>query len=311
MKNLNPKLLCFNKLETLQVNMGNVCNQHCKHCHVGASPTGSKIMSKEVMEEIIDFLRNQKGLILDITGGAPELHPNLRFFIEETGKLTSRLMVRTNLTIFFEKGMDWIPQWYRDHQVTIIASLPCYTRQNVDKQRGTGVFEKSVEALRKLNELGYGDSVELNLVYNPGGDFLPGSQKELETDYKKQLFKNHGIKFHRLFTLTNTPLGRFKDYLEANGRLERYMRLLANNFNPDTASNVMCRTLIGVDWQGILYNCDFNLAAGLPIRDRAGKILEIDHVQDTIQSGYEIVVAEHCYSCTAGAGSSCTGVLIQ
>jgi len=268
-------------------------------------------MSKEVMEEIIDFLQNQKGLILDITGGSPELHPNFRFFIEETHKLTSRLMVRTNLTIFFEKGMYWIPRWYRDHRVVLIASLPCYTQENVDKQRGNGVFEKSIKALRKLNQLGYGDCLELNLVYNPGGDFLPGSQRDLETDYKRQLFKNHGIRFDSLFTLTNAPLGRFKDYLKANGRLERYIRLLANNFNPDTASNIMCRTLISVDWQGVLYNCDFNLAAGLPIRDRAGKTLEIDRVQEAIQGGYETVVAEHCYSCTAGAGSSCTGVLIQ
>jgi len=268
-------------------------------------------MSKDVMEEIIDFLRNQKALVLDITGGAPELNPNLKFFIEETCPLTSRLMVRTNLTIFSEKGMDWIPRWYRDHQVVLIASLPCYTKENVDNQRGNGVFEKSIKALRKLNELGYGDSLELNLVYNPGGDFLPGPQRELETDYKIQLFKNHGVRFHNLFTLTNAPLGRFKDYLKTNGRLERYIRLLASNFNPDAASNVMCRTLISVDWQGILYNCDFNLAAGLPIRDRTGKILEIDRGQDAIQSGYEIVIAEHCYSCTAGAGSSCTGVLIQ
>jgi len=310
-KKLNPNFLCSSKLETLQVNLGNMCNQHCKHCHIGASPAGSKIMSREVMEEIIDFLQNQKGLILDITGGSPELHPNFRFFIEETHKLTSRLMVRTNLTIFFEKGMYWIPRWYRNHRVVLIASLPCYTQENVDKQRGNGVFEKSIKALRKLNQLGYGDCLELNLVYNPGGDFLPGPQRDLETDYKKQLFKNHGIRFDSLFTITNAPLGRFKDYLKANGRLERYIRLLANNFNPDAASNIMCRALISVDWQGVLYNCDFNLAAGLPIRDRTGKTLGIDRIQEAIQGGYETVVAEHCYSCIAGAGSSCTGVLIQ
>ena len=309
-KNVNPKFLRFGKLETLQVNLGNMCNQHCKHCHIGASPAGNKIMSKEVMGKIIDFLRNQEGFILDITGGAPELHPSFRFFIEETRGLTPRLMVRTNLTIFSEKGMDWIPQWYRDHQVVVIASLPCYTKENVNKQRGNGVFEKSIRALKKLNQLGYGDSLELNLVYNPGGDFLPGSQKKLETDYKRQLFKNYGVRFHNLFTFTNAPLGRFKDHLKTNGRLERYIQLLADNFNPDAASNIMCRTLISVDWQGVLYNCDFNLAAGLPIRDRGGKILEIDYIKDAIHSEYEIVVAEHCYSCTAGAGSSCTGVLI-
>ena len=207
--------------------------------------------------------------------------------------------------------MDWIPYWYRDHEVVLIASLPCYTRENVDKQRGEGVFEKSVKALRKLNELGYGECLELNLVHNPGGDFLPGHQRELEIEYRRQLLKNHRVIFNSLFTLTNVPLGRFKDYLRANGRLEPYIRLLANNFNPDAVSSIMCRTLLSVNWQGTLYNCDFNLAAGLSIRDRAGRTLEIDRVEEAISGMYETVLAEHCYSCTAGLGSSCTGVLIQ
>lgn len=310
-RGLEPNCLCFRKLQTLQVNLGNMCNQHCKHCHVSASPAGSKIMSKQVMKRIIDFLQNQEGLVLDITGGSPELHPNFRFFIEKTRKLTPRLMVRTNLTVLFETGMDWIPQWYRDHEVVLIASLPCYTRENVDKQRGKGVFEKSVKALRKLNELGYGECLELNLVHNPGGDFLPAHQRELEIEYRRQLLNNHGVIFNSLFTIANAPLGRFKDCLRANGRLESYIRLLADNFNPDTASNIMCQILISVDWQGVLYNCDFNLAAGLPIRDRAGRTLEIDRVREAISGMYETVLAEHCYSCTAGSGSSCTGVLIQ
>ncbi len=205
-RQLDPNFLCFKKLETLQLNLGNMCNQHCTHCHVSASSTGSKIMSKEVIEKVVDFLQNQEGLVLDITGGSPELHPNFRFFIEETRELTSRLMVRTNLTIFFETGMDWIPYWHRDHQVVLMASLPCYTRENVDKQRGKGVFEKSVKALRKLNELGYGDCLELNLVHNPGGDFLPGEQRELEIEYRRQLLKNHGVIFNSLFTLTGLTI---------------------------------------------------------------------------------------------------------
>ena len=219
-------------------------------------------------------------------------------------------MVRTNLTILLEEGKDWIPQWYRDNQVVVMASMPCYTKENVDKQRGNGVYEKSIKVLKRLNELGYGDSLELNLVYNPGGAFLPGPQKELEMDYKRELSQNHGLRFHNLFTITNAPIGRFKNYLKANGLLEQYTELLADNFNPDAVRNIMCRTLISVDWQGILYNCDFNLALGLPIRNKAGKILKIDDIQDAIQSGNEIAVAEHCYSCTAGAGSSCTGVLV-
>jgi len=311
MENVNPESLRFSKLETLQVNLGNICNQCCMHCHIGAKPTGRKIMRKEVMEKIIDFIRDHNGIILDITGGSPELNPNFKFFIEETYGLTSRLMVRTNLTVLLEKGMDLISQCYKDHEVVLIASMPCYTEENVNKQRGNGVFEKSIKVLNKLNELGYGKSLELNLVYNPGADFLPASQKQLEMDYKKQLFENYGIRFNNLFTLTNAPLGRFKNYLKANGRLEQYMKLLMDNFNPDAAANIMCRTLISVDWQGILYNCDFNQAAGLPIRDTLGKIVEIDNIQDAIQSGQEIVTSEHCYCCTAGAGSSCIGALVQ
>ncbi len=306
---LDPGFLCFDNLGTLQVNLGNMCNQCCLHCHIEASPAGNKVMRRDVMEKIISFLRIHKGITLDITGGCPELHPDFKYFVEETRKLVSRLMVRTNLTVLLEEGKDWIPLWYRDNQVVVIASMPCYTKENVDKQRGDGVYEKSIQALRILNELGYGDSLELNLVYNPGGDFLPGAQRELETAYRRELSQNHGLRFHSLFTITNAPIGRFKNYLKANSLLEQYTRLLADSFNPDAARNIMCRTLISVDWQGVLYNCDFNQALGLPIKNKAGKILEIDDIQDAIRRGSEIVVAEHCYSCTAGAGSSCTGVL--
>jgi radical SAM/Cys-rich protein len=307
---VDPGLLCFDKLETLQVNLGDMCNQCCQHCHIEASPTGSRIMRRDVMEKIIHFLRNNNGIALDITGGCPELHPDFRFFVEETHGLTPRLMVRTNLTILVEEGKDWIPQWYKDNQLVLIASMPCYTKENVDKQRGDAVYEKSIKALRLLNELGYGDSLELDLVYNPGGAFLPGSQRELEVDYKRELSQNYGLRFHSLLAITNAPLGRFKRHLEANGRLDQYNHLLADNFNINAARNIMCRTLISVDWQGILYNCDFNQATELAIRNKAGKILEIDYIQEAIQSGVDIVVAGHCYACTAGAGSSCTGALV-
>lgn len=308
---VDSRFLSFDKLKTLQVNLGNVCNQSCQHCHVGASPSGNRVMSPNVMGKIVNLLRNQESVALDITGGCPELHPDFKVFVEETRGLTSRIMVRTNLTVLLEEGKNWIPQWYKDNNVVVIASLPCYTKENVDRQRGDGVYEKSIEALKRLNELGYGGSLELDLVYNPGGPSLPGSQRELETDYKRELFKNHGLRFHNLFTITNAPIGQFRNHLEANGLLEQYTRLLADSFNPGAAASLMCRSLISVDWQGVLYNCDFNQALGLPIRNGTGRILTIDDAPEAIQRGHEITVAEHCYCCTAGAGSSCTGTLVQ
>jgi len=309
-REIDPSFLCFDRLETLQVNLGNMCNQCCQHCHIEAGPAGDRIMPGEVMEKVVGFLRRRPGITLDITGGCPELHPGFKAFVEMARPLTPRLMVRTNLTVLREAGRDWIPPWYRDHQVVLIASMPCYTRENVDGQRGDGVYEKSVEALQVLNGLGYGESLELNLVYNPGGEFLPGAQKELERDYKRELFQSYGIRFHSLFTITNAPLGRFRHYLEANNGLEQYTRLLADSFNPEATRNIMCRTLISVGWQGVLYNCDFNLAAGMPVRGAGGEALEIDDIGEAVRGGKEIAVAEHCYTCTAGAGSSCTGVLV-
>ena len=303
-------LLNFQTLETLQVNLGNMCNQYCLHCHIDAGPSGDKIMRRDVMDKIVDFLSGNKGLTLDVTGGCPELHPEFKSFIESTRPLVERLMVRTNLTILLEDGMDWIPEWYRDMDIVLIASLPCYTKDNVDRQRGNGVFDKSIKALRVLNELGYGDLHELDLVYNPGGGFLPSSQKELEMDYKRRLMEDFGVRFNRLFTITNAPVGRFKRYLSSNGKLEEYIQQLIKNFNPDAARNIMCRSIINVNWQGILYNCDFNQALGLPIRNSSGKILEIDNINEAIKNRYEIVMADHCYCCTAGAGSSCTGELV-
>jgi len=307
---MNSRIINFERLLTLQVNLGNRCNQSCKHCHVAAGPAGENVMSREIMEKIILFLRSHKGLILDITGGCPELHPHFHSFLEEVHGLVSRLMVRTNLTILTEPEMSWVPEWYSDHGVVLMASLPCYTEDNVNKQRGDGVFKKSLDALQKLNELGYGRFLELNLIYNPSSDFLPAPQLQLEEGYRRQLYDHYGISFNRLFALVNAPLGRFKHYLESCGRTEDYFRLLVDNFNPDAAENIMCRTLISVDWRGALYNCDFNQASDLPLRAQDGKLMTIDTITNLLAEGCEIVMGDHCYCCTAGAGSSCTGTLV-
>lgn len=303
----------LNNLQTLQINLGNRCNQSCAHCHVQAGPTGQKTMPRQVMQQIANFLKNRPGLCIDVTGGCPELNPQYRFFLENIHPLASTLMVRTNFTVFFEPGLQWIPKWYRDHNVTIIGSLPCYTQENVDKQRGADVFGRSIEAIKLLNDLGYGreKNLQLNLVYNPGADFLPASQQQLEADYKQQLLENHSISFNNLFTITNAPIGRFKQYLEANGLLNKYLELLADNFNPDAAQNIMCRNLISVDYRGMLYNCDFNQALDLPIIDETGQAATIDRLEELLAQKVQIITGPHCFCCTAGAGSSCTGSLTK
>jgi radical SAM/Cys-rich protein len=221
-------------------------------------------------------------------------------------------MTRTNLTVFFENGLEWVPKWYRDHKVVIIASLPCYTEGNVDKQRGKGTFKRSIEAIKMLNSLGYGEgNLELDLVYNPGGEFLPGPQKELEADYKERLFEEYGVRFNSLFTITNAPIGRFKQYLEANGKLREYLDLLVRSFNADTAKGIMCRQLLSVDWRGVIYNCDFNQALDMAIMDSNGRCVTIDSVEDLLGGEIEIVTGEHCFCCTAGAGSSCRGSVVS
>ena len=218
--------------------------------------------------------------------------------------------MRSNLTILTETGMEWLPRFYHQHGLVIIASLPCYMEENVDRQRGEGVYARSITALRTLNDIGYGDTRELNLVYNPGGDIVPGSQKELEAAYKKELMEQHGISFNNLYTIANAPIGRFREYLEAKGAFDRYLNLLAVSFNPEAAGDIMCRTLVSVDWKGFLYNCDFNQASGLPITGEDGSILKIDDLEDAARSGNELFLAQHCYCCTAGEGSSCTGALV-
>ena len=312
-ENANPQLLKLNRLQTLQVNLGNKCNQHCKHCHVQAGPNGKKIMSKTVMEKIIVFLRSHPDLCVDITGGCPELNPDFHFFIEKVCRLISRVMIRTNLTIFLKNELEWIPRWYQEHKVTIAASLPCYTEEKVDTQRGSGVFSKSIEAIKLLNNLGYAnnDGLELNLVYNPGEEFLPNPQEKLEADYKKELNKKYGAKFNKLFTITNAPIGRFRQYLEINGKLEQYLQLLMDNFNTEAAENIMCRNLLSIDYRGIVYNCDFNQALNLPVTDNSGKPITIEQLDNILQGNIEIITDQHCFCCTAGTGSSCTGSLVK
>jgi len=299
-------------LEILQVNLGNLCNQACLHCHVNASPAGDKIMSPAVMDDILNFLAQAKGLALDLTGGSPELNPHFRYLVEKARPLTKMIMVRSNLTVLFEPGMQWLPEFYKANQVKLICSLPCYTKENVDKQRGEGVFDKSIRALKLLNLFGYGreKNLELDLTYNPGGAFLPGDQGALEKDYHKNL-ERYGVVFNHLITITNAPINRFKQHLEANNNFEEYMQLLTDSFNPDVAAEIMCRNLLSVGWDGILYDCDFNQALGLSMRDKNGKIMEIGQVTPLDIEDKEIIFQNHCYSCTAGAGSSCKGALAK
>ncbi len=309
LQQINPVFIRFDTLQTLQVNLGNLCNLSCSHCHVGASPRGKMVMGRNVMEKIAGFLASKSGLVLDITGGCPEMNPHFRYFIETTDGLSPRRIVRSNLVIMTEPGMEWLADFYREKQLVITASLPCYLEENVDRQRGKGVYKRSIIALKRLNTLGYGNDLELNLVYNPGGNYIPGSQKELEAAYKTEMLERPGVVFNHLYTITNAPIGRFREYLEAQGAFDRYLNLLATSFNPEAAGNIMCRTLVSVDWKGFLYNCDFNQAIGLPITNEEHGILKIEDLEDAAINGSELFLAQHCYCCTAGEGSSCTGTL--
>jgi radical SAM/Cys-rich protein len=308
---VNPTYETFESLQTLQVNLGNLCNLHCSHCHVNASRRGTAIMEPEVMAQIARLLSRHPGLTLDITGGCPEMNPNFRFLIEKTAGLTPRRLLRSNLAIMAEPGWEWLAEFCRAQELTIVGSLPCYLEENVDRQRGEGVYQQSIAVLKRLNALGYARELELNLVYNPGGDFIPGAQQGLEKAYKTELFARHGIVFNHLFTITNAPIGRFREDLEAAGTYAEYLQLLARRFNPATAGNIMCRTLISVDWQGKIYNCDFNQALGMPMTADDGTEITLAELDDQGMNGKKICLAQHCYCCTAGEGSSCTGALVS
>jgi radical SAM/Cys-rich protein len=299
-------------LEILQINVGKLCDLACLHCHVEAGPKRTEIMTRETAERIIKLLERSSGIhTVDLTGGAPELNLNFRFLVEESKKSGREVIDRCNLTVFFEKGQEETPYFLKEYRVQIIASLPCYSQENVDQQRGRGVFDKSIQALRLLNELGYGregSGLQLHLVYNPVGFHLPPPQAELEADYKEELKKMFGIEFNRLFTITNMPIKRFLHQLEREGQIEEYMQLLVDNFNPQAALGVMCRNLVSIGWDGQIYDCDFNQMLEIPIGLKKKTVWEIESFEELAKE--EIAFADHCYGCTAGAGSSCSGALV-
>lgn len=298
-------------VEILQVNIGRRCNQACHHCHVEAGPNRTENMTGETVDQVISLLKSSPTIhTVDITGGAPELNPNFRKLVLAAREANCKVIDRCNLTVFFEDGQNETPNFLRENGVSVVASLPCYSKENVEKQRGRGVFDKSIEALKMLNGLGYGKDeggLTLDLVYNPGGPFLPPPEARLETDYKKELKELFGIEFNRLFTITNMPIKRFLHDLERSGKLQAYMELLANSFNPIAAGAVMCRNLISVSWDGGLYDCDFNQMLNLPLG--AGKLNVWNLKSFDELNGRPITLANHCYACTAGAGSSCGGSL--
>ncbi|MDH5391721.1 MAG: arsenosugar biosynthesis radical SAM protein ArsS [Gammaproteobacteria bacterium] len=297
-------------LKTLQVNLGYRCNQQCLHCHVDAGPNRKEMMSHENINEIIKLLSSGQIETLDLTGGAPELHPEFRRLVERARALDVHVIDRCNLTILSEPGQQNLAQFLAANQVEVVASLPCYTADNVDGQRGKGVFDASIEGIRQLNQLGYADSSDhvLNLVYNPTGAFLPPSQVGLESDYKKQLGEQFAISFNHLFTITNMPIKRFGSTLISKGEFNNYMGLLKASFSANNLQTVMCRDLISIDWQGWLYDCDFNQMLELPLL-LGGKKKHISELLVEQLQNNDIVIADHCYGCTAGQGSSCGGAL--
>lgn len=299
------------KLTTLQVNMGDLCNQSCRHCHVGASPQGKNIMPRKVVDDILAFLASNTIRTLDITGGAPELNQNFDYLVNSARPLVDELIVRSNLTVLLEEKKGYLPGFLGSNKVHLICSLPCYTKENVDSQRGQGAFEKSILALKLLNGVGFTKrkDLQLDLVYNPLGAYLPGAQGALEKDYKKALKENYGIEFDRLLTITNVAIKKFKKYLEASNEYERYSRVLVDNFNPGTLETLMCRTFLSAGYDGRLYDCDFNLSMGYGLKDASGNYLTIDTLSLKDLEGREIITGEHCLACTAGSGSSCQGAL--
>ncbi|MFT6188338.1 MAG: radical SAM/Cys-rich protein [Oleispira sp.] len=329
MRDTKPLLMVSNfppltrsKLEILQVNLGYTCNLSCTHCHVNAGPKRTEQMDKANIDLVVDILQQHKVQTLDLTGGAPELMPHFRYLVKAARALGVTVIDRCNLTILNELGQEDLAQFLADNQVEVVASLPCYSEQNVDAQRGKGVFESSIEGLQKLNALGYGkecygiegSNLSLNLVYNPGGAFLPPGQVELEASYKEKLGAEHGIQFNQLFTITNMPISRFGAVLLAQGEFYEYMNLLKDSYSPANLAGVMCLNTVSVDWQGYLYDCDFNQMLEMPISAKAEvvsqqKTLHLRDLLNTDLSGLPIKVADHCYGCTAGQGSSCGGAI--
>ena len=319
------------KMRVLQLNIGKKCNQTCAHCHVNAGPNRSEEMSRETIHRVLDWLRDSDISTVDITGGAPELNPNFRYLVEQLKAFARpiHVMDRCNLTILFEPNQEDLAEFLASRQVEIVASLPCYSLENVDKQRGSGVFDKSIAALQKLNALGYGtdSALSLNLVYNPVGAHLPGAQNELEAAYKDELWKHFGIKFNHLYALTNMPIARFANWLKLTKQDEEYSRVLVNAFNPHSVEGLMCRDTINVGWRGEVYDCDFNgmlnlqwhneqaekdqIAVVCATNDQALKMpMFLWDVEHGSVEGRAILTGAHCFGCTAGAGSSCGGATV-
>ena len=303
---LRPK-----KLEILQINLGYMCNQVCAHCHVDAGPDRKEIMTIETMIQCLDVIKKTDAHTLDLTGGAPEMNPNFRWFVEEAAKAGIKdFIVRSNLTIIrANKKYYDLPEFFKKHNIHVVSSMPHWTRGKTDKQRGDGVFDKSIKALQMLNEVGYGiegSDLKLDLVYNPSGAFLPGDQQALENDFKKALKNDFNIDFHSLFAITNLPISRFLDYLIASENYEDYMFALVESYNPTAVENVMCTNTISISWDGWLYDCDFNQMLNLKVNS---KVKHISEYNEELLQNRNIIINQHCYGCTAGAGSSCQGVV--
>tara|TARA_B100000749_G_scaffold280899_1_gene281144 strand:+ start:243608 stop:244648 length:1041 start_codon:yes stop_codon:yes gene_type:complete len=295
-------------VDILQINMGKMCNQICKHCHVDAGPDRKEIMTRETLQQCLDALDNSGIKTVDLTGGAPEMNPEFRWFVEEVRKRGVHVMNRCNLTIVLANPKyNDLPLFFKEHQVEVISSMPHYTSGMTDRQRGNGVFDKSIRALQMLNEIGYGkegSDLKLNLVYNPAGAFLPGDQNSLEMEFKNRLKKDFNIEFNQLFCITNMPISRFLEYLIESDNYEDYMKTLVDAYNPTAAAGVMCRSLVSVGWDGKLYDCDFNQMLDMELKENINHISKFDVEKIKERT---ILINQHCYGCTAGAGSSCGG----
>lgn len=296
-------------IETLQLNLGMICNQSCVHCHHNAGPGRTELMPVEICLKVLHFFEVGGIPTVELTGGSPELNPNFKDIIEQVRAMERKVIVRSNLTVLFEGGMEGVPQFLAKNRVELVCSLPCYLEQNVDAQRGKGAYKKSIAALKLLNDLGYGvegSGLLINLVYNPGGSFLPGDQLKLEADYRRNLSETHGIEFNHLYTITNMPIGRFEKQLYDSDAYEGYMDLLRSSSNYDLLGKAMCCHLVSIGWDGRVYDCDFNQALGLPVRGSHKKLWEYAR-NELIEE--PVILGEHCYGCIAGSGSSCTGAL--
>jgi len=307
--NLFP--LTPNKLEILQINLGYMCNQVCEHCHVDAGPDRKEIMTRETMMQCLEVIKKTEAHTLDLTGGAPEMNPEFKWFVEEASKAGIKdFIVRSNLTIIRANKKHYdLPEFFKKHNVHVVSSMPHWTRGKTDKQRGDGVYDKSIKALQELNAVGYGmpnSKLRLDLVYNPSGAFLPGDQSSMEQEFKKALKDDFDIQFHNLFAITNLPISRFLDYLIASENYEDYMYSLVDAYNPSAVSSVMCTNTISISWDGWLYDCDFNQMLELKV---ASKVKHISDYNEALLQNRKIIISQHCYGCTAGAGSSCQGTV--